>query len=344
MLLHGSIQAGYCVGRHGLIPFYAMKHHALIIPAVVALGFTVGCVIPFASPVKPLPRGAIPPRIAVASFENRSSFRGQWKLGPGIADLLVSELVASKNFVVLERGKLDVVVDEISRQKHKLFRKEGRVDEGRLENARYLIRGVITDFSQTGGGSLWMGFRRLFIGGSGYTARVGLALTIVDIESGKIIDSVQCAGKARAGEAYGKGAYKSIHFGGDKFFRTPLGVATAGAIRGGLKGIVDKIPKHFWQPMIAEVTDQQIILNGGKNRGLAANQFYRVRGKGRAVTDPVTGDILEVLPGPVLGVLRVTDIRESVSGAEVIQGYGFARGQYLERIPPPAKIKTRLPE
>jgi len=299
--------------------------------------------MPFESPVKPLPEGAIPPRIAVESFENRSSFRGQWKLGPGIADLLVSELVASKNFVVLERGSLAAVVDEITRQKHRLFREEGRVDEGRLENARYLIRGVITDISQSGGGSLWMGFRRLLIGGGGYTARVGLALTIIDIESGKILDSVQCAGKARAGEAYGKGSYKSIHFGGDTFFKTPLGKATASAIRQGLKGIVEKVPQQHWRPMIAEVNDHQIILNGGKNRGLAVDQFYQVRGKGRAVTDPATGDILEILPGPILGILRVTEVRENVAGAEVTRGHGFSRGQYLEQVLAPAKTTPKLP-
>ena len=299
--------------------------------------------MPFESAVKPLPEGVVPPRIAVTSFENRSSFRGQWKLGPGIADLLVSELVASKNFVVLERGNLAALVDEITRQKHRLFREEGRVDEGRLESARYLIRGVITDFSQTGGGSLWMGFRRLLIGGGGYTARVGLALTIIDIETGKIIDSVQCAGKARAGEAFGQGSYKHIHFGGDTFFKTPLGVATANAIRQGLKGIVEKVPQYYWQPMIAEVNDQQIILNGGTTRGLTVDQFYRVRGKGRAVTDPATGDVLEILPGPILGILRVIEVRENVAGAEVTSGHGFARGQYLERVPAPAKTKPQLP-
>ena len=291
--------------------------------------------MPFVSGVRPLPEGAIPPRIAVASFDNRSSFRGQWKLGPGIADLLVSELVASKNFVVLERGDLDAVVDEIARQKHRLFRAEGKVNEGRLENARYLIRGVITDFSQTAGGSLWMGFRRLFIGGAGYTARVGLTLTIIDIESGKIIDSVQCAGKARAGSVYSKGLYKNVQFGGNHFFKTPLGVATAEAIRDGLKGIVEKVPQHFWQPMIADLNSTQVILNGGKDRGLAVNQMYRVRAKGTRVTDPVTGDLLEVLPGKVVGVLRVVEVRERVAGAEVISGHSFVRGQLLERIAQP---------
>jgi len=295
--------------------------------AVMLLGMG-GCLT---GGIPPLPRNAVPPRVAVASFENRSSFEGQWKLGPGMADLLVSELVASRNFVVLERGSLDKVVDEISRQSHRLFRPEGRVDEGRLDNAHYLIRGVITDFSQSSGGSLWLGIRHLLIGSGGYTARVGLTLTIVDIESGRILDSVQCSGKARAGDAYAKGSYKGIQFGGRSFFQTPLGVATASAIRQGLHGIVKKMPRTTWTPMIAEVDGNRIVLNGGRERGLETGSVYQVRGKGTPVTDPLTGDVLDVMPGPVVGTVRIMEMRAQVSVAELLSGHGFARGQTLER-------------
>lgn len=280
--------------------------------------------------VPPLPPDAVPPRVAVASFENRSSFEGQWNLGPGMADLLVSELVDSRNFVVLERGSLDKVVDEISRQSNRLFRPEGRVDEGRLDNAHYLIRGVITDFSQSSGGSIWLGLRHLFIGSGGYTARVGLTLTIVDIESGRIVDSVQCAGKARAGDAYAKGSYKGIQFGGRSFFQTPLGIATASAIRQGLHGIVKKMPRITWTPMIAEVDGARLVLNGGRERGLEAGAVYQVRGKGTPITDPLTGDVLDIMPGPVVGTVRIMEMRDQVSVAELVSGHGFARGQTLE--------------
>jgi curli biogenesis system outer membrane secretion channel CsgG len=297
------------------------------------LGMAGGCamVIP---PVPPLPKDAVPPRVAVASFENRSSFDGQWNLGSGMADLLVSELVSSRNFVVLERGNLDTVVDEISRQRNRLFREEGRVEEGRLDNARYLIRGVITDFSQASGGSLWMGIRRLLIGSGGYTARVGMTLTIVDIESGRIVDSVQCSGKARAGNAYAQASYKGIQFGGRAFFQTPLGVATAAAIRQGLHGIVKKMPKQQWAPMIADVKGAKIVINGGLDRGLQVGQHYQARGSGTPVTDPLTGDVLDILPGIVIGTIQVSEVREGVAVADPVSGKGFDRGQFLAPVLP----------
>lgn len=274
----------------------------------------------------------MPPRIAVASFENRTGFAGQWRLGPGMADLLVSELVASHNFVVLERIDIDTVVDEIHRQRQSWFRREGRADEGRLDNAQYLIRGVITDFSQTGGGELWMRIRSLLIGGGGYTARVGLTLTIVDVETGVILDSVQGAGRARARQAYIQADYKDIQFGGNAFFETPLGQATSAAIRDGLYGIIRKVPRQRWEPMIADVQGPRIVVNGGRRRGLRVGQQYRVRGEGQAVTDPLTGDVLDILPGPLVGTIEITEVHDALAVGERIEGHVLQRGQHLERL------------
>lgn len=306
-----------------------MKIVKLILAGVLLGGG--GCAT-FPGAIAPLSDDMVPPRIAVASFQNRSNFEGQWELGSGMADLLVSELVASRNFVVLERQYLEGVVGEIRRQKLPFFRRENQVEDGRLDNVRYLIRGVITDFSQTSGGSLWMGFRRLFIGTGGYTARVGLTLTIVDVENGTIVDSVRSEGKARASETYLSASYKGVQFGGKAFFQTPLGEATAKAIRRGLKGIVRKIPQQPWQAMIADVQGEQIIINGGRDRGVRVGHTYQARRAGTAVTDPVTGDLLDVLPGEVLGMLEVVEVRDHLAVGVLISGYGFARGQRLERV------------
>jgi len=290
----------------------------------------VGCVSLPPRHAKPLPLEAIRPVLAVTSFENRSNFKGQWKLGSGMADLLTSELLRSRNFVLVERQHLQNVIGEIDMQRNQRFRYEGRVDTGRLKNAQYLVRGVINDFSQVGGGSLFVAFRILFLGGRGHTARVALTLTIVDVESGQIVDSVQCAGKARARRAYGKGRYKDVTFGGEAFFKTPLGTATRDAIRRGVRGLTEKMPREYWEPMVADVLqDGHVLVNGGTDRGVKAGTVYNVQTAGRKVTDPVTGDLLSVIPGALIGRIEVTTVDERISHAKIVQGAGIVRGHHL---------------
>ena len=118
-----------------------------------------------------LPDGAIQPSVAVTSFENRTGVEGQIRLGTGMADLLVSELVGSGHFEVLERQHLEPLVGEIQLQEADLFRKEGKVARGNLKNARYQIRGVVTDFTHVRGGAVVFLIKRLIFGGKGYTGR-----------------------------------------------------------------------------------------------------------------------------------------------------------------------------
>jgi curli biogenesis system outer membrane secretion channel CsgG len=259
--------------------------------------------------------------VAVTSFDNKSGFSGQWKLGSGMADLLVSELVSSGQFVVVERKFLDNVVGELERQHDRFFREEGKVQQGRLKNAKYLIRGVITDFSQVSSGGLFVGFRKLLFGGKGSKARVALALTIVDIESGEVVSSVQCSGTARAREVYAKGEYNNVAFGGDRFFKTPLGVATCNALRRGIRGLVAAIPRVEWLPMIAQVADSgAAVINGGTDRGIRIGDEYSVLGESQPVNDPLTGDLIKMLPGEVVATLRVTSVEDAISVAQLTGG------------------------
>lgn len=275
---------------------------------------------------RPPSEASVRPVVAVSSFENRSGFSGEWQLGGGMADLLVSELVLSGNFSVVERQHLEQVTGEISRQKNGMFRTEGRVKDGMLKNAQYFIRGVINDFSQVEGGGFFFSVSRGLLGGRGYTARVALTLSLVDIESGEILNSVQSAGTAGAGEAYGSASYKGVAFGGDAFFKTPLGQATRDAIREGVVGITRSLPARPWKPMIAGVDGMSILLNGGADRGVLPGSVYIARQQARTVTDPDTGDVIALLPGAEVGRVRVVRVEEKMAVAEAIEGAGFRRG------------------
>lgn len=274
------------------------------------------------------------PVVAVTNFENRSGFSGQWNLGSGMADLLVAELMATNRFTVLERQQLGGVIGEIGLQEQALFRREGRVESGRLKNARYQIRGTITDFSQVSGGGFWVGMRRFFFRSSGATARVALALTVVEVESGQIVASVRTAATASARSAYAEASYKGVDFGGDTFSKTPLGSATTQAIRSGVRQLSLRIPRESWQAMIAETLEGgRLIVNGGREHGLREGDVFRVMGPVRVITDPATGDVLTRLPGPELGRVRLQEIHAQFSVAEALHGGPFPRAARLEKLP-----------
>lgn len=271
----------------------------------------------------------MPPVVAVVDFENKASYSGQWNLGAGMADILVNELLESERVVVLERQHIQDVVGEIVRQGQDLFRKEGRVERGRLKNAQYLIRGTITDFTVTGDASGWFGTPAVGVKARGQRARVALTVKVSDVTSGEILSAVKTEADASAGGLGAAINYKSVSFGGDAFFRTPLGRATEKAIGRAVKKILHDLPRQPWQPRVADLMDGRVVVNGGRATGVEAGDVFTIRGPAREVTDPVTGNVIDVISGKVSGRIRVIEVKETSSYAEVLEG-SPERGDVLE--------------
>jgi hypothetical protein len=72
-----------------------------------------------------------------------------------------------------------------------------------------------------------------------------------------------------------------------------------------------------------------LVVNGGENVGVQAGDLFLVREPGRRITDPVTGNALENVPGRVLGKARVRDVRERSAHATITEGMA-RRGDILE--------------
>lgn len=274
----------------------------------------------------------VPPVVAVVDFENKASFSGQWNLGEGMADMLVNKLIESERVVVLERQHLGDVVGEIVRQGQDLFRKEGRVERGRLKNAQYLIRGTVTDFTVTGDASGWFGSSSAALRGRGQRARVAMVVKVSDVASGEVLAAVKSEGKVSSGGFGAAINYKNVSLGGDAFFRTPLGEATEKALARAVKRILYELPAQPWRARVAELLEGRAVVNGGRNVRVQTGDEFVVRGAPREVTDPVTGNVIDVIPGKVSGRLRVVEVKDASAYAEVVDGIA-ARGDVLEPAP-----------
>lgn len=284
-------------------------------------------------PYPPLPKDAIKPIIGVSRFKNEAGFSGQWELGRGIPDLLVAELLQTGRATVVDRQYLNDVVGELKLQDNKLFRKEASADRGRLKHARYLIRGVISDFTQTGNATGWFRSSKAEAGIFGSSALVMINLTIIDVETGEILCSVPAEGRAYASFKWARFNYKDVSFGGETFFRTPIGKATQAALRNAVKQIISQIPITKWQPRIAETSGTRAIINGGANYAIPSNAVFNVRSAARAVTDPTTGNTIAHIPGEITGQFRVENIYPLSAEGAILSGQ-VKRGDYLELVAP----------
>lgn len=274
------------------------------------------------------------PVVAVESFENRAPFPLRWDLGEGMAEQLTAALVRSGRFEVVSRASLGSVLDELELQRDPRFRSQGRLEPGRLKNARYLVRGTVVDFGHTAGGGLH--FMRGLVRGrtKGYVAEVTITLGVIDIET-REERSASFEGQAWAGEAGVEAVYGKVAFGGSAFYRTPLGHATEEAIWKALHWLVEQVASDSWQPLIARVESDRVYLNGGLDRGLQVGEELEVFAPGEAIIDPASGDILGHTEERRLGRLRVLSVEDRFAVAEIVDGEAFAVGQSCRRLAAP---------
>ncbi len=310
-----------------------MKRFPWVCGAMVLCSMAwAGCT---SSPFKRAPAPArepylLRPVVAVTDFDQRVEFTGPWDVGGGLAEILIERLMQSGEVTVLERHETDTVFREWQRQARELFRAGNGGSAQRGTQARFLIRGVVTEFVASNNESGWfdstVGAGRFH----GARSRVGLYLTVTDLETGQMVTAVRSQGAVSAGRLGGDIDYTGIPFAGDAYFRTPLGRATQQATEQAVKQILAELPRERWQPRVAE-GGTEIVINGGENVGLKVGQRFTVRAQGRTITDPVTGERIEQVPGRAIGLLEVRRVLPRAAYAQLVDGQA-ERGDHLEPV------------
>jgi len=172
------------------------------------------------------------PVVAVNEFKNETS-AGWWYGGAGrdLADMLTNELQATGNFKLVEREKLDAVLDEQDLADSGRIKKGTGAKIGKLTGAQYIVTGSLSayeeDVKSTGGG---VSFRGISLGGKKENAYLAVDLRVIDTTSGEIVFSRTVEGRSSGG-GLDVGLYRG-GFGGNlsKQEKTPAGKAIRAAI------------------------------------------------------------------------------------------------------------------
>ncbi|GIX36412.1 MAG: hypothetical protein KatS3mg126_2191 [Lysobacteraceae bacterium] len=191
-----------------------------------ALGLVLGLCLPAwaASQEKPV--------IGVIEFKNQSG-AAWWRGGVGweLASMLSNELAATGAFRVVERSKLEAVLEEQN------LGASGRVAGGtgakigKLTGAQYLVAGTVTAYEEntkgTGGG---ISFKGISLGGKSSEAYLAVDVRVINANTGEI-DFVRTVEGRSKGGGVSIGLYRG-GFGGalSQENKTPAGKAIRAAL------------------------------------------------------------------------------------------------------------------
>jgi curli biogenesis system outer membrane secretion channel CsgG len=292
------------------------------------------------------------PRVAILDFEYATVYRdvqlifGQnIDVGKGITDLLVTNLVKDGSYSVIERKALDKILAEQN------FSNSNRADAtsaakiGKMLGVDAIIVGSVTQFGNdtknTGVGGVGAGLGKLGIGGVSQKqskAIVGLTARIINVDTGEIMavaegkgeskrTSTSLAGGGGGWSGFGAGA---VNFGASDFQQTIIGEAVKAAtdkmsaevITDRPKVEIRQAPTVTVQGLVAAVAGAQIVLNVGGKAGVKVGDQFSVERVSQEIKDPATGKVIRRLSSSI-GILKVVDVDDQSSVAEVVSGTGF---------------------
>lgn len=226
-------------------------------------------------------------RVAVSRFEDRSG-TGYNHLGEGVADMLVTALVKSGKFSVLERQELEKVLDEQKLGESGLVTPETAPKLGKLLGVELLVVGSVSEFGtkekQVSGGLS-------FISGG---VKTKTARAVVDVRLVNTVTSEIVAAEKEEGEESSTGIafdYEDIDFNNmDSWDDTDAGKATREAVDGVVELITSNMASIPWSGKILKLNaDGTLLIKPGSEGNVKPGMEFDVFRVGEPIKDPDTG-------------------------------------------------------
>ncbi|HYC60487.1 MAG TPA: CsgG/HfaB family protein [Thermoanaerobaculia bacterium] len=172
------------------------------------------------------------PSLGVAEFRNDTS-AGWWSGGVGreLAGMLTNELAGTGKFKMVEREKLDAVLEEQDLADSGRVSKKTGAKIGKLTGAQYLVVATLSAFEENvSGGGGGVSFRGVSLGGKKEEAYLAVDLRVIDTTTGEVEFTRSVEARATS-KGLAVGVYRG-GFGGNlgKYEKTPTGKAIRAVI------------------------------------------------------------------------------------------------------------------
>lgn len=252
----------------------------------------------------------------------------------GLTALLTDALSRDPRFVVVERPGLSSVTAE---QGLSGVNSETAVASGNLIGASAIVRAAVTKYDPAVGGvgvSIGGPVSGLLSGRAGaksQKAMIEISLRLIDTMTGQVISTAKAQGFAKSSSA-DAGVVNPMSgrtAGVNTFSETPIGQAAEDAIKKAVDMIAEGMKTMPWSAQVVAVgSDGGVFISAGADRNMTVGTSLVVYRKGQVLTDPSTGQVLDIEMTKV-ATLRIATVRDKVSTAVVVDGDAPTRGDLV---------------
>jgi len=157
-------------------------------------------------------------------------------------------------------------------------------------------------------------------------AYIEISIRVIDSTTGQVVFSSKADGVAKSRDvSLTATANNGANISNDNLTSTPLGAAAEAAIIKTVAQIDLGLDKEPWSALVVDFAGGKAIVNAGANQNMAPGTKLRVFRKGKVLTDPGTGEVLDVEMLPIC-TLAIESVRDKVSVATLVDGDPPVRG------------------
>ncbi len=270
-------------------------------------------------------------RVAVVSFKDKANYGHN--IGNGIADMLVTSLVESKKFIVIERSELDKIMQEQGLGMSGAVTPQSAAKVGKLLGVELMITGSVSEFGtkkdKIGGGlSTLSGFN---LGVSSETARSVVDIRLVNTSTGEIISASSAEGEESSKSLDNVGVTGINFRNSSTWDKTILGKAARESVEKCVEIIVDGMKNLPWQGKVIKAnSDGTVFMKPGSVAGVKPGMKFVVYRPGEELIDPDTGISLGSEEMKIGKVEVISDVAGGKACKAIIKGgANFATGDLV---------------
>ncbi|MFA5857523.1 MAG: CsgG/HfaB family protein [Elusimicrobiota bacterium] len=277
------------------------------------------------------------PRMAVMPLSEGSidHWWGNWNVGQGVSDMLVTDLVKSGKFSMIEREQLQKVMAEQQLGVSGAVNENTAAQLGKILGVDYIIVGRITQFAVESNDISIPYVGRV----QNNVAQCAIDARVVSVKTAEILTAIDGQGKeTKTGLSVWLSGVPHFSFGSNDFHKSILGKATRTAVTdfvakltaqvggdGTIKpqqptdvttGAIEEVNEVLAK--VADIEENIVTLNAGLDSGVKKDMVFMIRRITKVVTDPDTGEEIKKVYSTI-GEVKVTEVGKKSATCEIVK-------------------------